>query len=298
MMPATRPPLWVYAAALLLAACVLVMVVVLDGFYWRTGLNLGRLQAEAGSRQVVVLGTSKTRLGIDYDARLLVPRPGAASAFSFHRVTRSSATLDSLEPAFHVLHKNPPRLLLIESDLLLLDRRDASAAGLQHGLQELRLAIRLLPVRMLELARGEATWDGNDGNDVHKHASQCAIHTSAAGLYAYAATARRWQVASRRETSAFLSHIRALQQAGTEVVLLDIPRSAAADTVFPVALATAVAAQRADLQRQHGLSFWTPDSAIPDSEYCDQGHMTSAGQRRYSDWLARRLHQWRESAHD
>jgi hypothetical protein len=294
MMPATRPPLWVYVAALLLAACVLVMVVVLDGFYWRTGLNLGRLQAEAGSRQVVVVGTSKTRLGIDYDARLLAHRPGAASAFSFHRVTRSSATLDSLEPAFDVLHKNPPRLLLIESDLLLLDRHDASGAGLQ----ELRLAMRQLPARMLELARGAATWDGNDGNDVHEQASQCAIHTSAAGLYAYAATARRWQVASRRETSAFLSHIRALQQAGTEVVLLDIPRSAAADTVFPAALATAVAAQRADLQRQQGLSFWTPDSVIADNEYCDQGHMTSAGQRRYSDWLARRLHQWRESVHD
>lgn len=298
MRAARRPPLWVYAAALVLTFVMLGMVLWVDSFYWHSGLKLSRLQAGPARTQLVVLGTSKTHLGIEYDDRLLAQRPGAASGLAFRRVTRSSATLDSLEPAFAALHRNPPRLLLIESDLLLLDRRDESPAGVHEWLAHLRLAMRLLPVHLWELAHGSVAWDGNDGKDMHESAVQCAVHTSAAGLDVYARTARRWRVASRRERAGFLSHIRDLQQAGTEVVLLDIPRSAVADTVFPAALAAAVDAQRADLQQVAGLSFWTPAPRIPDNEYCDQGHMTPAGQRRYSDWLASRLHAWKESVHD
>lgn len=294
MTPPAAPPPRVFALAVVIAALVFLAAIAVDRVMLPAGLRAVRLQeAPPGAVRVVALGTSKLRSAVAFDADI-ARRLGPASPLRFHRVTWPSAGLGEMEPALQALLRSPPALLLLESDLLVFDRSPQATwpAPLQH-----QAAMSRLPRNLLGLVTGRVSAHGNDGVDTWPAAAVCAWQKSPARLAAYARQAEELPLVSAARLEAYLHYLQALRRAGTRVVLLDLGRSPAAMAVFPAAREAAAAVRRRQL-REAGLESWAPAPLPPEAAWCDQGHMTAAGQRQFSDWLATALHVWRAAPHE
>lgn len=246
-------------------------------------LNLARLQRAAGSSiSVVALGSSKTRYAIEYDQKF-AKRLGALSAsVAFTRVSTGAPTSSEVAAALDALQAMPPNLLLLEDDLLLVDRH----RGLQAWLDRTRFNLRLLDPRVSDassLPRGE-----NFGRIHQRSDSECRLAKSPPGVRDYAEKAGRWTTSSPSDRAEHLRLLRALQQAGTRVVLLELPRSPVAERVVPVAFKEQSRQLRQGLLQQEGYLAWTPGT-LAEASYCDQGHLNAQGRERYSEWLAKKL---------
>ena len=79
-----------------------------------------------------------------------------------------------------------------------------------------------------------------------------------------------------------------MQSAGTQIILVDLPRSPVVAELVPSPLQEQVSAVRRQLSEVEGFGSWTPGE-LSESEYCDHGHMNERGREQYSRWLATRL---------
>jgi lysophospholipase L1-like esterase len=100
--------------------------------------------------------------------------------------------------------------------------------------------------------------------------------------------AATWHINSAARQAAYLQYLRALQAAGTQVVLLQLPRSAAAEAAFPVRLKQQWQRALEQISAAEKFQLWQPPRP-PEDEYCDQGHLTQDGRARFSRWLAQQL---------
>lgn len=251
-------------------------------------MNLARLaQPTEGRSRVVALGASKLFFAADYDERLVDGRYGVSpDALVFNRLTWLDARYADIEPALRQLQRHPPRLLLFETDLLLLDREARVPVR-----DNIRRLLNLLPAPAP--ASGSAAADDNNveqnrGHDVFKPPEYCARSKRAEMVQRYAALAATWHLNSPAHQADYLQYLRALQAAGTQIVLLQLPRSAAAEAVFPARLAQQWQRALEQISAAEKFQLWQPPRP-PEDEYCDQGHLTQDGRVRFSRWLAQQL---------
>ncbi len=255
-------------------------------------MNLARLAKPAEGRpRVVALGASKLFFATDYDERLVDGRYGVSpDALVFNRLTWLDARYADIEPALRQLQLHPPRMLLFETDLLLLDREARVPVR-----DNIRRVLNLLPAPAP--ASGSAAADDNAddnnveqnrGHDVFKSPEYCLRSKGAEMVQRYASLAATWHINSAARQAAYLQYLRALQAAGTQVVLLQLPRSAAAEAVLPVRLKQQWQRALEQISAAEKFQLWQPPRP-PEDEYCDQGHLTQDGRARFSRWLAQQL---------
>ncbi|MEF9978007.1 MAG: hypothetical protein RR969_10790 [Thermomonas sp.] len=292
---ANAPPLKVWALSLLVAG----LLIALPGMLERMGvlsreadhlhaLNLPRLAGiPASTRSVVVVGSSKTYYAIEYDGQFGKRLDALDGKVAFTRITANSPTGPEVAATLDALLATPPTLLLLESDLLLLDRhREKRPTDRDTWSNRLRGHLKLLAPGTLGsflVEKGD-----NFGRTYWIPQDKCRAATSAAGLQRYAVTARRWTLASPADRIQHRRLLHALQQAGTRVVMLELPRSPEAEQVVPDLLTQQAGRLRERMLADQGYLAWTP-GMLPGSLYCDQGHLNQQGQARYSDWLAGKL---------
>ena len=287
-----RPPIWVFPAAVLLAALVCVVSLVVGNLAAPHVLYLERLNSATGTRHVVVIGTSKTRRGIDYDDRF-TERPGLPNGLVFHRITRDNAAPRLLEPALTALLVNPPDLLLIESDLLLVDRHSwFDHPWWSTTFMELQSYLLNLSRNLSLLLEGGPGYDGNDGVD---------RGIAPGGLRAYAAALRSLgrhlaDCATRGDHPVNDAIKTVATPRQPPLCCWHVPASATAARLQPASLEHELTLQRQQLQADLQAPFWSP-GALPESNYCDLAHLNDDGRKRYSDWLAEQIIAWQESRH-
>ena len=290
---ARKPPLSVWIAAMLVAVALLLMLGNIDRMSWlsesvgrTTRFNLQRLQAvPPGVLHVVALGTSKTMYAMDFDdafaARIALP----GRRVVFHRLTASSPEFNDMQPALEALVRHPPDVLLVEAELLLIDRNDrATVVGLLNRARQNLLMMRAqLPGEFIN--RGV---NNNHGREDWPLDARCLSGKTQEAMRAYADYAARWQLASDDERTAYLVYLRRIQATGTRVVLLRLPRSPSGEKVAPAGLMQQSAQLRARLLKEEGFTGWEPD-VMAESLYCDQIHVNRRGRDYYSAWLAKQL---------
>lgn len=292
---ANAPPLKVWVASLLVAGLLIALPGMLErlGFLSRDAdhlhaLNLPRLgNTPVSTLRIVALGSSKTYYAVEYDQLFARRLAGLDGKVAFTRITANSPTGHEVASTLEALLARPPNLLLLESDLLLIDRhRESRASDRDTWSSRLRGNLKLLAPTTLDrvlVEEGE-----NFGRIYWKPESTCRGDKSAAGLQRYASNARRWTIASPDSRVQHRRLLRALQQAGTRVVLLELPRSPTAEPLVPGLFKQQVEGLRQDMVEQEGYLPWTP-GVLAESLYCDQGHLDRHGQAHYSDWLAGKL---------
>jgi hypothetical protein len=289
---ARKPPPGVWIAAALLAAALLFVLASLDRnpmFAAATSgfrLNLDRLsQTPSDATHVVAIGSSKSMFALDFDDAFAARLDGHGRRVVFHRITAGGAEFADLQPALAAVAQHPPKVLLLESELLLFDRGDALT--LEGAIQAARKNATLL-VALLMRGRVGGSAAANRGREHWTLPSVCSARHDAESQRAYAEYARHWRPTREAERTAYLGYLHAMQAAGTRIVLLELPRSPAADEAIPDAIKQEGARLRAELAQREGFPFWDP-GVLPTDVYCDQMHMNARGREAYSDWLARRL---------
>ena len=298
---ARKPPLWAWiaavfvAAAILLALCNLQRTPLLASPAERSErLNLQRLRVvPAGALHVVALGTSKSLYAMDFDEAFVARLALHGRHAVFHRVTANEALFSDMEPALAAIADHPPDVLLLEDGLVLYDRNDqASLAGMlgraRKNLLTLRARLPGTPIdRMMNNNRGGEEWAS---------ATACRQSKTADALRAYAGYAGHWSTTTADQRTDYLSYLRAMRAAGTQLVLLNVPRAPSADRVVPPLLRQQAERLRAHLRDEEGFIAWSP-GVMPESLYCDQVHVNRRGRAFFSAWLSKQLTDLLEHRH-
>ena len=289
---ARKPPPGVWVAAALLAAALLGVLASLDRnamFAESTSgfrLNLSRLsQTPSDAEHVVAIGSSKSMFALEFDEAFAARLNGTGRRVVFHRITAGGAEFADLQPALAAVARHPPKVLLLESELLVFDRSDALT--LEGVIQAARKNATLL-VAILMHGRIGGSAAANRGREHWTLPSVCASRHDAESQRAYAEYASHWRQTSEAERSAYLGYLHAMQSAGTRIVLLELPRSPDADDAVPEPIKRGGVRLRERLSQTERFPFWDP-GVLPTDLYCDQLHMNANGRAVYSEWLARKL---------
>ena len=291
-----RPPVWSWAAALALAGVILFGLTLLDDWVQQDYFAFPRLGAPSTSAKpdvIVAIGTSKTRCAFIFDDEMDGLLKQAGRPEHFVRISHSAGTFDELAPVFDALEKSPPKLLLVEADLLLYEPqvyRPGKYA--EYRVLDLRQRIRQDVTRFV----GEAYRSllGRPDPDAiyleNTPASRAGCRNPdprSLDEYFAALATRRGSLPGERQP--FLDHFARLKRLGVSVVLLNLPRRAGVADRFPTTLAA-----DAELARQALLgTSLIVDSGMPpdiaDAHFLDTGHLTLAGGQDYSRWFVDHL---------
>jgi hypothetical protein len=289
----TAPPLRVWAYTALIIVCLLIILAnedrlpafqrSLDSSRFK-GMNVQRLNdASGGALQIVALGSSKTLYALDYDQAFADRLPLRARPVIFHRLTWLSAKPSDMEPALRTLSRRPPAVLLLEADLLLLDR--PARFPIRDNLRRIGAVFSSRDANGEHIDQNVAENRGRDDFPSHE---ECASRQSPEMRLLYASHVETWKITTLKEQALYLRWLRVLRDRGTQVVLLRIPGAPWAHAVLPSRLTAAYETLLERLVRDEGFSRWE-SGPLSDAAFCDEGHMTAAGRALYSSWLASRL---------
>lgn len=283
----SHPPLIVVVSALVLSGITFLALFNLQAF----GLtppdvfNLERFKTLSGQRPVIVaLGTSKTRSGIYPDRKLAEMIAEAGGEADFIRITRAGNVFENIKPALEYLALNPPSILLLESDLLVY-----SAPG-KHKLPPWRLKLNQ-NIDIINAMTGVGyIHKENHGQPSPYTAAFCQHKKTPQSLAKYREKVKKRRTTYPDEQQAYFDYLDKMTSKGTEIILLEIPRSPAANSVFPGALRAEAEQLQQSLSSRGGFKRWIPPSdSLPEAVYCDQGHLTSDGQASLSHWIAEKI---------
>ena len=289
---ATKPPLTVWIAAVMAAVALLLALGNLHRTPWLATsayrserFNLRRLREVApDALHIVALGTSKTMYAMDFDDAFAARIASSGRRVVFHRLTASDPEFGDMRPALAAIAQRPPKVLLVESELLLFDRSDR--ALLDVMLKRSRQNVLMLANLVSGLVHRELS--NNRGLEEWTIQSRCLQSETADVLDTYADHAARWRMTTDAERLAWLVYLRRMRAAGTRVVLLAVPRAPSADGAVPADLKRQGALLREELLAHEGFIGWDP-GAMAESLYCDQVHVNRRGRAFYSAWLAKQL---------
>jgi hypothetical protein len=282
-------PLWTWPAALLLAALALLAAHVAAGRaqarYLPTQMNLARLQAEGS---VVMLGSSKVRCGVLFDADMSAALAARGAPAPFVRLSLPAAPFDDLSPAFDALDRGRPRMVLLDADYLTLEpypyRRAEEASGADWR-QRTRAGLKLMLTGDAGVLDGAVEY--NIGPRAAAACRPAFVTRRTPAAYAHDLAGRRTSTAAERRK--VLNRLDRLKAGGATVVLVQTPRSPAYAAAFPQRLDHDA---RAILRREaaaHGFEVLSGAPPIPAGDFLDAGHMNGAGQATFSAWLADRI---------
>ena len=247
-------------------------------------LNLERLAVPVPppAVRIVALGSSKTLYAVDFDARFAA-RLGGSQVVEFARITWEGANFWDLQPALRALAAHPPDILLLESDLLLLDR------GAHFPIRQNLLPLEQALHHVLVGAGGvDPNFGENRGAEQFPDAQECRIRQTQTQRLIYAAHLNTTRPSSSVSRQRYLDILGALQKAGTQIILIRLPRAAWAEALVPASLARIDSAILPQLARDNGFLLWAV-APLPDTAFCDEAHMSAAGRELTSQWLAGKL---------
>ncbi len=279
-------PLWTWPVSLVLAVMILIGLRAWSDTahnrFMAHLMNLGRLSAD---RSVVVLGDSKVRCGILFDDQMDKVLAARGEAAPFHRIARGGALFGDFASTFDILEKTKPALVLLQADFFTLEPSAFRIHDAPVGPDWRQQARASLHVS----SRGDAAFPDQYGADNNRRPEGDSPCNDEDATFRTPAVYRS-DMAGRRtstllERHAVLARVRRLQARGVPVILLDMPRSAAAEQAFPADLAQGV---REILQRDaaaNHIPVLAPPR-LPDEDFLDTAHLNGAGRAAYSAWLA------------
>ena len=283
--PSPRPPLWTWPAALAFAALLVAGLALLSEWQMpqarRYFFGLDRLPAPAADT-VVIIGTSKTRCAVEPD-RVLAARVAALGRpMRVVRIARDAATADDLPEVFASVARARPRLVLIESDMLIYEPNVYRSLGAAPG-RDWRLGIRDTAQYLLK--RGAFTVAAAENRPIPRERSCLYGPGDPDARHAALVTRSASTVVDR---APFIAFAAALHDGGTPIALMHIPRQPDALGAMPAALEASGEAVRQALLRDAGVIDLGPPPQLSPSDFAGV-HAGPTGRDRYSAWLAARL---------
>lgn len=282
-MSSPAPPLWTWPVAIVLAAAALLAAQLASSRalaqHETARMNLARVQAH---RSVVVLGNSKIRCGVLFDPQMSAALAQRGAPAPVVRISAPAAEIEDFDLAFDALQRTPPRLLLVESDYVALEPafyRHSGEAEHPDWRKQVRMG--------LKLARKPDPRAYGTVGDFNANPAPCSLHDAKPrSPQAYASDLQGRRTSTAFERRRLLARLRRLQAAGTQVVLLETPRSPAYATAFPSAVAQAIPGilRRSAAENHLGLFVEPPNLAAGD--FLDAAHLNADGRALYSAWLA------------
>jgi hypothetical protein len=289
-MAPSRPPLWTWVASVAIAAVILgggfLVVSLQSRAIAANELNLARVAAlPANAPYVAILGTSKVGCAVQFDTDMTALVRAQGVRASVLRIAKSRAVIDDFDGVFDAMSRRPPRLVLIEEDLLVYEPnmyRDTDEPARLGWRERTRLGLKALVQPHVDVLAGpyEFTHPGSA-------ALSCPHRDWEKAEYANLFNDRG--TSTPAEQRALLTMVHALRAKGVPVALLDVPRSPEGQQVFPRRLDIAAKRIVDRAVGADGLLRIAAPPNIPSADFGDPGHMNAKGRAAFSAWLAGRI---------
>ena len=284
-----KPPFWTWPAAFLLAGLVVGGSVASTLSVEPTArvyfFGLGRLDDRAlAPRTVVIIGSSKTRCAVEPDALLNARLAALGSDLRTVRLVRDQATAADFPEVFAAVVRAAPRLVVIETDLLIYEpniHRRLGGAPRRDWRQRVRDAA--------SFRLGVGSFDAEAAeNRVRSRERTCRYNGGGDDGARPKALASR-SASSVADRAAYVQFFRELEAVGTLVALSRQPSRGDPADRMPVAIVAAGEQVRRDLVTGAAIIDLGDPVQLDRTAFYDAGHLTLAGRARYSEWLADRV---------
>ncbi|MEO6340625.1 MAG: hypothetical protein ABIO39_11335 [Caulobacteraceae bacterium] len=243
-------------------------------------LNVSRLERpkRPGVRRIVVLGSSKTECAFAYDADMEARFRRAGQSVAFTRIAMYGAPPHQMAYSFDAVLKSRPDLVLLESDVLLLEPGGYNVRDLaiepswqSRSRAELKALIGL---------KSHTPNDAAAAAPCDASISQRPLPT----VSQFAVALRKRKLSTPAERRAYLDFMTKLRAQGAEVGLIDIPLAPEIERVIPARLVHDRAVLNDRLIAERGLIHMTP-GLLPKPDYVDWGHLNAGGRDRFTGWF-------------
>lgn len=241
-------------------------------------------QEKRGQDLVVIVGSSKTKCAVDPDGAMTDRLKAMGRNLRFVRITRDQATAADFPELFAALIKAKPRLLLLETDLLVFEPnvyRPAHVPAYRDWRQGARDAIEyaLAP----QFFRADAI--ENSGTASHRPCRYGGLTN---------ADARRIGLSERRasvaaERAPYIALIRALRRGGSDISLVSFPKRPDALGRIPAGLASDAEHVERNIVGTERIGDMGPPPALGVEAFEDPGHLKPQGRNVFSQWLTRQI---------
>lgn len=232
--------------------------------------GLERLSAgktDDGQPTVIVIGTSLTHCALYFDEEM--EKFAVQNGFGgprFITFTRDGASLDDFIPLLDLIRKAKPEYLFLESNLFGIEfsfQKDYTVNRLHHYLRRMLITKEKWGCRQQHQTTAEFA--------MYRH------FTRNAGLRTFSLP-REYEIAFED-----------LRRGGTQIVLLDMPRSAKAVSAYPAGFFVDMRRLFSRYQHTYGLRLWDSPYYPDTDRYADFAHLNEKGRNAYSLWFLRKF---------
>jgi|GEM_PF-5964049 len=286
------PPLWTWAAAVTLAVAALAGLAVFEKQHTASlrasSFNIARFaDSTQGPRTIVFIGSSKTRCALETDPVFTARLQQQGTDFRSIRLVEDGILVENLPEVFEAVIRLKPRIVLLESDLIIYEPRffwKDNKVVPSDWRRSLRSALLSL--------KGEAYVARRAQDNRALAADRSCVYTAHNLVNMDAYVAQRLEKLAKRsaskaaERAPYLSFLQALRAKGTEVALLRLPPRPDAAGQMPAAAERAADAVRATLAREENLFEVRVAAPVTPASFHDAGHMAPEGRNSVSAWLA------------
>jgi hypothetical protein len=250
--------------------------------------NLARIEqfSELPSRyKVVMLGNSRLKFATAFESKLATMSTELGISVAYLKIVQNEAQFSDFETFLEPILELKPNLILLQAPLFVMDRSRY-------------LNWRYLQKYIVDAVRGYSDIGDKEGDVQHK--LQFELHCAKRRLgmtteqLATALIGERVRRTKGRGTydlngvnaHAVRTFAARASEAGTKIITLGIPKSAALNDALQDFYGERLIADQVLAQRE---TTWSFSKSIPDDEYCDLIHMDSAARLLYSIWLVKRV---------
>jgi len=274
-------PLWIWGVV----AIVVVLLVLLAPTLARwiehdqkkTGdyLNLARL--ETTQNPIVMLGSSLTQYAL-YNDRIMSAKLGDTNT-AMIRIAEPSANPKSFEAMLPAIALTSPRLVLVESDMLLVNR--TRQPSLQGDVQKVVVWLRRSLDIFSDKTRFSLQWNFEEESLCKQTLTPKVIEK----LDRSTLKQRDFKVLSNSITPAWQRFISDIHASGGQVVFINLGRSPIADQALSDDFRNDYHQAMAKVKARYQVKSWTFTGPFEQENYCDFAHLNSLGREVFVNWL-------------
>lgn len=247
-------------------------------------LNLTRLAPLEHPRSIIALGTSLTHRAFDYDDEMQQRLKEHGVTNRFVRITASAAGKSSLEGALPAILASSPGTVLIELEMLIVDRSSKLNAARYTLMQNINIIYAWLKKTLfgIEFAETQDVFPDNFGLN-----KTCKQKYNSANQYPQIAELPQshYKVYKEFLSQPWRDFIAGVAHQGGQVIILEMGRSSYAGKGFTPNF---LQDYETNLQKLKGLPpliLWRFPGPFTLDNYCDLAHLNAQGSAHFMNWI-------------
>ncbi|MEH6466926.1 MAG: hypothetical protein V7722_04795 [Porticoccus sp.] len=287
-------PFWLWGAVFVIALLAALFLSYLGRWFEdqefrdAASFNTRRLNEAPQHTAVTVIGSSLVHRAFFNDETMQQKLKAAGVDSQFVRITASSADRTRFEKALPLIADAQPRLVIVELEMLIIDRFVSKRASLM-GLRSLQtgLSLALQWFKNTLFYEVPPRFNGNYG--VERNCNKNLIGNESEQANIIDRLHSRFLLLSPQLPTHWQGFIASIQASGGRIIFLEMGRSSVATQGLSENYKQEYEQTLKELKTLYPVDLWRFPGPFPLENYCDLAHLNNLGRERFLEWFIPRL---------